>query len=309
MVVHKLKNGKEIYLDGYLIPQLDSLVYNIKNDWDFVIIITGDRMVRTGKSVFAMSLCAYLADRLDVPYTADNIFFDSQNMIDAAQTMPPYSIMHYDEGREGFAANKSAQTLQKDLLDYFAECGQNNHLFVIVLPDFFELKENMAIARSEFLINVYRRSKELKRDIYKDGEKRTVIKFERGFFEFYNRRKKQELFDKARSTRRKYYGLVKANFTGRFTNNYPIDEEGYRKKKKEALARFSEKKAKEKETKDIAFIKKYIHHQHKKGLNYVEIAKKMEDDLEISYTSKHIGLINRKYIESLGNLGNIGATI
>ena len=40
--------GKEYYIDGYLASQLDSIVYNVKKDWDFVIMITGNRMVRVG---------------------------------------------------------------------------------------------------------------------------------------------------------------------------------------------------------------------------------------------------------------------
>lgn len=44
-----LQDGKRIYVDNTLKLQLDSLIWNIKNDWDFCIIITGDSMVRVGK--------------------------------------------------------------------------------------------------------------------------------------------------------------------------------------------------------------------------------------------------------------------
>ena len=47
--------------------------------------------------------------------------------------------------------------MQQDLLDFFAECGQLNQVFVIVAPDFFKLSEEIAVARSEYLINVYRK--------------------------------------------------------------------------------------------------------------------------------------------------------
>ena len=39
--------------------QLDILLKNIKNDWDFTIIITGGGEVRVGKSVLAMQIGAY----------------------------------------------------------------------------------------------------------------------------------------------------------------------------------------------------------------------------------------------------------
>jgi len=276
MVKIRLDNGKEIYLDGFLVNALDTLIYNAKNDWDFVIVITGDRMVRTGKSVLGMSICAYLAKRLNTPYTIGNVFFDSQDMINSAQEMPKHSIIHYDEGREGLAASKSSQQLQKDLLDYFAECGQLNHIFVIVLPDFFELKEQMAVARSECLINVYRKTRHLEKDIYNDGIKRPVIQFDRGYFEFFNRGKKQLLYDKAKSTRRKNYGLVKANFLGRFTNNYPIDEEAYRKKKSESLARFEDKKKIINELKVTNLKKNIVWKCHEEGKSTAEIVTELE---------------------------------
>jgi len=49
-------NGKEWYIDGFLASSLDSLAYNVQKDWDFVIMITGDRTVRVGKSVLAMTV-------------------------------------------------------------------------------------------------------------------------------------------------------------------------------------------------------------------------------------------------------------
>lgn len=278
MVKHKLTSGHEIYLDGGLMHQLDSLVYNVKSDWDFIIIITGDRMVRTGKSVLAMNVGAYLADRLKTPFTMENIFFDSQKMIDFAQSKK-YHVLVYDEGRESLASSKHTLKVQKDILDYFAECGQLNHIFIIVLPDFFELKENIAVARSEFLINVWRSSKDILVDMYKDGTKRPITKFQRGFFELFNRKKKCLLYDLSKSTRRKNYQLVRPNIKGRFTNNYPVDEMEYRKKKKESLARFQEKK----KLTDVMAGK------------YQTIVEKMV----VEMTAK--GISQRKIAEELGN--------
>ena len=293
----KLSSGHEIYLDSYLVNALDSLIYNVKNDWDFVIIITGDRMVRTGKSVLAINICAYLADKLKTKYNLNNIFFDSQEMIDKVHDFPQYSVIHYDEGREGLAANKSGQQLQKDILDYFAECGQLNHVFVVVLPDYFELKENMAVARSECLINVYRNSREVEVDIYKDGQKKPVVKFDRGYFEFFNRDRKESLYDRAKSTRRKSYSLIKANFRGRFTNNYgPIDEEGYREKKRNALARFKEKKKEEHSAKatDI-FRDRLVLKCHNNGMVARQIAKKLELEYDYKIGERRIQQIIKKF--------------
>jgi len=40
-------------------------------------------------------------------------------------------------------------------LIFLIECGQLNQIFVLVLPDFFGLKEDIAVARSEFLFKMF----------------------------------------------------------------------------------------------------------------------------------------------------------
>lgn len=234
-----LFNNKEMYINEYLAIQLETLIYNIKKDWDFFIIITGNRMVRTGKSVLAMVICAYLAMRLKTQYNADHVFFDSKEMIKTARGFPQYSIVHFDEARESLNTTAERE-MQRDLINYFAECGQLNHIFVIVLPDFFELKENIAVARSEILLNVYRRSVKLIKKI--NDREMPIVRYDRGQCQFFNRTRKQKLYDIARVTRRKSYNIVKANYLIDFTNTYPIDEEEYREKKKEYLMRYEDKK-------------------------------------------------------------------
>ena len=223
--------GKEFYIDGYLATALDSLVYNIKKDWDFIILITGDRMVRVGKSVLAMTIGAYLGAALknlklnEKAYSVHQIYFDSTLMITEALEKPKYFIDHYDEARESLATTKALQRPQQDMIDFFSECGQLNHIFILVLPDFFGLKEDIAVARSEFLINVYRSEEKKMVDLYHTGEKRPVVKFERGRFQLFNRRKKEKLYDKAKTIKRKSYSIVKADFIGRFVDQWPINRE------------------------------------------------------------------------------------
>jgi len=242
---------KEWYINDYLATQLNTVAWNIKKDWDFVILITGDRMVRVGKSVLAQVICAYLAYRFAMlktkgqvlnkdAYNMDNLFFDNKKMIEEAFKRPKYSIIHYDEGREGLAASKAMAQVQKDLVDFFTECGQMNHCFVIVAPDFFDLKEMMGVARSEILINVYRKSQDKMMDIYNEGTKQPITVFSRGHFEFFSRKKKAILYDNYRKSNRKWYGSTKCDFLGDFTDQYPLGEDEYRKEKADALGRFQE---------------------------------------------------------------------
>lgn len=235
-------NGNEYYLDGILKLQLDNIVYNIKNDWDFVILITGDRMVRTGKSVLGLTLCAYLAKQLKTKFDMDNVLMQSDKLIELGIKLPKHSILMLDEARESLAASKFIYDTQERMLDYLSECGQLNHVMVVICPDFFELRENVAVARSEFLINVYRKNLKLIRKVY--DEPQPVVKFARGYFEFFNRAQKQALYDIAKRTKRKKYNLVKASHIGRFVNQYPVDENLYREKKRDTLKRYQEVKHK-----------------------------------------------------------------
>lgn len=271
-------NGKECYIDGYLATQLDTMVYNISNDWDFLIIISGDRMVRVGKSVLGQQVAGYLAYRTSIykktpiSFGIDDIYFDSESMTTAAQKKPKYHVNVYDEARESLAATKHTQKVSQDVVDFFNECGQLNQIFVLILPDFFSLKEEIAVGRSECLLNVYRRDIKIMRDMYKEGNQIPLVRFDRGFLEFFSRYKKSDLFDNFRKTRRKNYHSTKANFIGRFMNTYVVDEEEYRKKKAEALERFKERQNKKVEDKYIKIRDYNFAKYHKEGLTGQEMS-------------------------------------
>ncbi len=279
------------HFDNYLLPQLDSLVYNVKNDWDFLILITGDRMVRTGKSVLAMNICSYLSKRLNTPYTFDNMFFDSKTMIKNSFKMPKSSIIHYDEGAETLRKGMGYSYFQYRLIDYLNEVGQMNHIFVIVLPDYFDLIEPIAVARSEFLINVYRTEQKKMIDLYKEGEEIPVVEFGRGYFTFFNRQRKQQLYDMSISSRKKLYTLTKANFHGSFSNYYPLNEAEYRKKKMNMFKRFEKRKETDKGTE---FRDKVIIKLSKEGMTGVDIGKYLKESYNFYISNRFIQSIVAK---------------
>jgi len=288
---------KEYYINYKLAQQLDSFVYNLKDDWDFVIVITGDRMVRVGKSILAQIVAVYLAARIleylkvDINYDLKDIYFDSETMSSEAQKKQKYSINIYDEGREGLASNKAMTTVSKDIIDFFNECGQLNHIMIVVLPDFFGLNEEIAVARSECLINVYRKSEKKLVDMYKTGEKIPIVKFKRGQFEFFSRYNKSALYDKFKKGRRKYYGMQKHDFVGDFTNQYTVDEEGYRKKKADALSRFKQKNNVEKKSKSDIIRDKEIMKLHKQGLIGEKISEALKKEYDFSISKATVNKI------------------
>ena len=239
-------DGRELWIDNLLRYALDSCVYNIKlnadGDWDIMIIITGNRMVRTGKSTIAQLIGAYFSFRLGIPYTIKDVYFDSNKMVKEALLKGKYAINHYDEARRALSTSKRMQEIQTDLIDYYNESGQLNQINLIILPDFFDLKEEIAVARSEILINVYREETNIEKEIF-DGEgKQPVVKWNRGSFSFFNRNTKARLYDKYRTTHNKNYSCVPANFNSNFEEFFVLPKEEYRNAKLEALKDYEENK-------------------------------------------------------------------
>lgn len=225
------------YLDGMLKEQIDVLLKNIKNDWDFTIIITGGGETRVGKSVLAMQIAAYWVQQIkelyniDLPFSVKNNFvLEGAKLIQAGNRLGkeyPYSPLIFDEAGADLEGRKIMQTTTQDVLDFYRECGQYNLLNILVLPEYFDLPKGIALSRSICLIDVYSYADE--NDI-----------FQRGFFNFYSRRNKKYLYLKGK--KELDYNATKYNFHGRFYNFYPIDEKEYRLLKQEALSKRESRK-------------------------------------------------------------------
>jgi len=219
------------YMDDLLKAQIDILLKNIKNDWDFTIIISGSGEVRVGKSVLAMQVAAYWADQIEKLYGKKVIFdlehnfvFEGDKLIEKGNFLGEnykYSPLIFDEAGADLESKKVLRKTTQQVLDYFRECGQYNLLNLLVIPEFFDLPRGIAITRSIFLLDVY----------YLADEEGI---FRRGFFKFYSRRAKKRLYLLGKKDLD--YSVVPPDFSGaRFTNFYPIDEQAYRKAKQVAL--------------------------------------------------------------------------
>lgn len=217
--------------------QLDILLKNIKNDWDFTIVITGGGEVRVGKSVLAMQIAAYwtymvkkLYD-IECPFDVDtNFVFTGDRLIQTGNELGqkyPYSALIFDEAGSDLEGRKVIQSSTQAVLDYFRECGQYNMLNIIVMPEFFDLPKGIALSRSIFLIDV----------TYEANEEGI---FKRGIYNFYSRPNKKYLYLKGK--RELDYSVGKMDFRGNFSNFYPIDENKYRKLKQIALSKRQSKR-------------------------------------------------------------------
>jgi hypothetical protein len=223
----------EYWMDPLLKAQLDNIAYNMLHDFDAVIPVSGDGMVRVGKSVLAQQIGYYIAWKHKTPFTLANIVFSGKELIEMAQKLPKNSVLIYDEARGELDSKKVMENITKNLMDFFAECGMLNHCIILVCPDFFELPKGVALNRSEFLVNVIRTS-----SLKKDKEGIEVVKFERGVFEFYNRRGKKILYIQGKKDYNDYgVGKKCRSFFGNFHNQYIVDKTQYENKKAIHLGR------------------------------------------------------------------------
>lgn len=227
MVMVKVKE-LEFYMEEAEVNALDSLCYNAKKDFDFVVIVSGSGMVRVGKSVKAMLSAAYCSQKLGTSFTLDNICFNGKDLLQRAIAAPKNSVFVYDEAQLQLGARAAMANINREINDFFIECGQLNHIIFLVVPDFFALNKYIAVNRSIALIDVNITPEKV--------EGKDVMNFRRGRFRFFNSKQKRQLYNVGKKMFDNYY-CVNPSFRGTFPNQYPIDEVGYRAKKLEYLKR------------------------------------------------------------------------
>ncbi len=272
------KNGKErigFYMDGYLKKNLDGVPAFLKKEWDVVGIVSGHGKVGTGKSTKALQVGYYLAWLLAggkmidkewqpgrfritgmvkpkgiVRFGMENVVFTPEDLMKKAETLykkyGPNQVLVYDEGKSGLDSANAMMSINKAMVEFMQRCRVYHHIILIVLPNFFKLHEDYAVARSLFLI-----------DCYADQQ------FNRGYFSFYNEYQKEKLFyfGKKLLGVRARYAAAKESFWGKFSKWMPVDKEIYDKAKIKAIGDLSNTKRdiKYKKQRDAAFYltKKY----------------------------------------------------
>lgn len=184
-------------------------------------------------SVFAQQIGKYLTEKVNEEYkinnefTLNNICFKGEDLIEKSFEVPKYSVIILDEGDD--LVEHYWSKLAKNLRRFFRKCGQLNLFLILIIPDFFELPRPYALTRSICLMDVH-----------------FYGKFQRGFFKFYNFKRKRELYLKGKKLAN--YDAVGDNFEGRFANTYTVPEQEYRKRKQKDL---EEQELKEKSPSEI----------------------------------------------------------
>ena len=195
-------------------------------------------------------------------YSIKNLAFSPEDLMRLGRTLKKNSVIIYDEGRTGLDAKTTMSALNRMLEDFFQECGQYNHVILIVLPDFFKLHADYAVSRSYFLV-----------DVFLDDS------FNRGYFNFYNEVQKDFLYNhgKKRLGILSKYNASYPSFSGKFSNWFPFDRDKYSLLKRLALKKkeLTARRTKIKEQRD-ALMSLY---KEETQDTLTEIAKRMSEAL------------------------------
>ena len=231
----KRVTDKGYWMDGFLKSHLDSMCHDIKEGFDFVVLVTGDGETRGGKSTLSGQMAYYCAWKLGRPWGWDdayNYVFSGAELIKVALKSEPTCFI-YDEALAELNSRKANSLIQLNLTNFLSECGKLNHILFIVLPNFFDLTKSIATVRSECLINVSLRKKEKK--LMDQGKEETILERKRGLFFFYAKTKKRYLYIKGKQF--DDYNAIKSDFWGDFKDFWCVNREAYERKKDEFLNR------------------------------------------------------------------------
>jgi len=179
-------------------------------DWDMVICLDGRE--GAGKSVLAQQIAYFLNPN----FSLDNICFNSFEFKKKILTANKFDVIIYDEAFSGLNARQSMGAINRSVVSMLTEIRQKNLFVLILVPSFFDLDKYVALWRSFALIHVY-----------------TGNNLKRGFFCFYNYKKKKMLYLIGKKLYQ--YNKVTPVFRGEYPNVYTVDEEAYREKKMKKL--------------------------------------------------------------------------
>lgn len=214
---------KQYWMHPTLVPNLNTLCYNLERDWQFAIIISGDSKVRIGKSMLGQQIGYYMAYKLNRPFTLDNIYFSGASLKkDAIKSKGGVFIL--DESRTDLAAPKTLREETQEIIDFFNISGMLNHFIILILPDFFDLTKALAIGHTKYLLNCFTQE-----EIVNDRKFNEVVKYERGFYDFYGENTKKKLYIYGKKEHN--YMATKHNFWGEFRKFWIFDENEYNKRK------------------------------------------------------------------------------
>lgn len=203
----------------------------LNQDFDFCMIIDGKEGV--GKSCLGFQI-AYILD-VDNDINVDKqLCYTPEQVTEAISTLKPGKAVIFDEAMRGSYNRRSMQETNISLNEMLAECRQKQLFLIFILPNFYWIDRYVATHRSRALIHVYAKM---------DADPKNPLPLKRGFFEYYNERGKNELYNNDFYRRRSMYPPLKNSwFQGNFPHYWVVNHEKYKDAKTRASEDWKKKK-------------------------------------------------------------------
>jgi hypothetical protein len=228
----------QFWMDENLLNPLNTYCYNISDGHDFMILISGSAKKRVGKTMLGCQIGKYVAHVLRTPFDESNIAFGGKELIEIARSHPHRSVIIDDESRTDLSSKRQMESFNKDLMDFFSECGKFNDLIILIAPDFFEFSKSVAVNMSDLLINIRREKSDpiklTERQIADSGLNlpigTEVVKIIRGNWDVYDSEGKKKLYIWGKKNFDEYSTKYRATY-GEFRLFWPIDRDKYEARK------------------------------------------------------------------------------
>lgn len=269
MVVIEYKDGTHFYMDKRLAKALDRIRETVlKKDDDYVLMIDGEE--RSGKSVLAMQV----AKKIDPEFTINQMCMNPEEFTKQINEISYRRAIVFDESYRGLGKRGVLSQVHNLLVSKMMEMGQKNLFVIIVIPTFFMLDRYVALFRAGALMHVYKD---------RSGKRGRWISWKKQGGQL------KALYDIG--YKNYSYGFPKSRAKGRFSEQYVIDEQSYRNKKRKALRLSVLEQKKQKSKAEVRFTQQrnalaFIL-RHKFKLKYPEISKLCKE-IGLSFTSDAI---------------------
>ena len=263
---------KDYFVDEKAVEKLDLVIERHKYGRDSMFIVDGGE--GDGKSTATVGWAYYVAHKMGLPFSVDNVFFDCEEMMKFAATHESQIIIWDEAATSGMAMNWQNKTQQK-LIKILMMARKKKHIWFFVIPKFWKLNEYI-VDRAIGLFHCY------SPDLIKQG-----------YFVYFKKEQKDFLYERMKDKKIKSYKngwCIRSTFVKK---GFVIDEEAYEKKKDAAiLSVFKDDNVKQ-ETDVSKRLSKLIVSLKDEGKSAGEIAKLM------GITSEAVNKRIRRYNEEM----------
>jgi len=120
----------------------------IQDKWDFVLVVDGRE--GSGKSTLALHIKALY----DGSYNLNHVLFDASRMVEVMQTAPRGSCVLVDEAIISLYKREALKDFQTTLVKAFSIVRARSLVFILVLPNYFDLDPNIR-TRANYRLYAY----------------------------------------------------------------------------------------------------------------------------------------------------------